>query len=177
MNIVGLDTSTKTGFVVLSDDPTFFFSTELEAKNLKGFERLVWFRKAVNKLLDTYNPVAVVIENYGFANAFTLVPLVEIGTIVRMVVHDRGIPLIEIPPTTLKKIITGKGVAKKEVMLLEVFKRWGFTAATNNVADAYSLAKIGQYLCGLEKFNKAEIAGLEKIESVKKFREKKLLAA
>ena len=46
-----------------------------------------------------------------------------------------------IPPNTLKKFITGKGNAKKELMLLKVYKRWGVEFNDNNMADAYSLAK------------------------------------
>ena len=54
--------------------------------------------------------------------------------------------------------------------MLEVYKRWGFEAATNNIADAYGLAKVGQYLVGLEPFNKAVSASMEKIASVVEFR-------
>jgi len=44
-------------------------------------------------------------------------------------------------PTTLKKFITGKGNAKKELMLLKVYKKWGKEFDNNNICDAYSLAE------------------------------------
>jgi crossover junction endodeoxyribonuclease RuvC len=165
-NIVGIDCSTKTGFCVLNDKPDFFFSTELENKNLKGLDRVVWFGEAVGKLLKTYQPQLVIIEEYGFANAHTLVPLVEIGTIIRLACRERSIDMAFIPPTSLKSFITGKGNAPKELMMMEIYKRWKFEATTNNVADAYALAKVGQAIFGYEKITKDATMKLKKIASV-----------
>ena len=166
MYILGLDTSTKTGAVVLSDDPKFIFEAEYEAKKLKGFERLAWFRETITKLLKTYPPTVVVIENYGFANAFTLVTLVEVGTVVRMALYDAKVPIVEIPPTTLKVYVTGKGVAPKEVMMRDIYKRWGFEAKTNNIADAFALAKLGLHLHGFETVTKAVAEKLANVDSI-----------
>ena len=52
-----------------------------------------------------------------------------------------------IPPTTLKKFITGKGNTKKELMLLKVYKRWGVEFTDNNMADAFSLARMALDTC------------------------------
>lgn len=164
--IMGIDSSTKSGIVCLSEDPKFFFSTELENKKLKGLERVVWFGEAVGKLLNTYKPDLVVIENYGFANSHTLVPLVEIGTSIRLACYQRNVPMVFIPPTSLKAAIANAGNAKKEMMLMEIYKRWGFEAATNNIADAYGLAKVGQMMHGVEKITKDVATKLKKIESV-----------
>jgi crossover junction endodeoxyribonuclease RuvC len=45
--------------------------------------------------------------------------------------------------TELKKFVCGKGTANKEQVMLQVFKRWGYEAATNNMADGYGLACMG----------------------------------
>lgn len=166
ITVMGIDASTRSGVVCLSDDPKFYFSTELENKKLKGLDRVVWFKDSVGKLLDTYKPILAVIEDYGYANSFTLVPLVEIGTVVRLACRERNINMVFIPPTSLKSAIANSGSAKKELMLMEIYKRWGFEAATNNIADAYGLAKIGQMLYGLEKITKESSTRLSKIESV-----------
>ena len=165
MNIIGLDLSTKSGVVVLSDDPAFFFSTELENKKLKGLDRVVWFGESVGRLLNTYKPDVAIIEDYGYANAFTLVPLVEIGTAVRLACRDRGIPMVFIPPTSLKGTL-GSGKLTKDMVMLEVYKKWNFSAATNNIADAYVLAKVGQMMHRLEKTTKEVSTKLQKITSV-----------
>lgn len=50
-------------------------------------------------------------------------------------------PLL-IPPMTLKKYATGKGTAKKQEMLMQIFKRWGVEFNDDNAADAYALARL-----------------------------------
>lgn len=171
MNIISFDVSTKTGCVCLSDDPKFYFSTELENKKLKGLDRVVWFKEAAGKLLDTYKPVVAVIEGYGYSNAFTLVPLVEIGTAVRLACKERNIDIILIPPTSLKRTL-GSGTFTKDMILLEVYKKWGFSAATNNIADAYCLARAGKAILGLDKVTKDVSSTLAKIESVSEYMKK-----
>lgn len=172
MNIMGLDLSTKSGIIVLSDDPAFYFSTELENKKLKGLDRVVWFKEAAGKLLDTYKPTLAVIENYGFGNSFTLVTLVELGTAVRLACKERNIDMVFIPPTSLKSFIgdgDGKGKITKDMIMLEVYKRWGFDPTTNNIADAYGLSRIGKAILGLDKITKASATKLSKIESVHQY--------
>jgi len=47
-----------------------------------------------------------------------------------------------IAPGTLKKFVTGVGNCKKELILLKVFKKCGVEFDNNNLADAYSLARM-----------------------------------
>ena len=168
-----LDLSTFTGVVALSNDPPVNFSDELTAPTgCKGFARLAWFRKSVLKLLATYPPSLVVLEGYAFSGKFTNSFQYEIGSVIRMALHDAGIRWVDIPPTTLKSAICSSGgKATKEQMMLSVYKRWGFDPTTNNIADAYGLAKIGQYILGCDVgFNKAQAAAVDKVVSVKEFR-------
>lgn len=53
-----------------------------------------------------------------------------------------------VPPTTLKKFVTGKGNAEKSLMIREVYKRWGFDAADDNQADAVGLLQVGRAVIG-----------------------------
>jgi hypothetical protein len=50
-------------------------------------------------------------------------------------------PLL-VPPMTLKKFISGKGNAKKDEIMLQIYKRYGVEINENNAADAYGLARI-----------------------------------
>jgi Holliday junction resolvasome RuvABC endonuclease subunit len=43
---------------------------------------------------------------------------------------------------TLKKYAAGKGNAKKQEMLLQIYKRWGLEFNDDNAADAYSLGRL-----------------------------------
>lgn len=49
---------------------------------------------------------------------------------------------LQIPPMTLKKYAAGKGNAKKQEMLMQIFKRWGIEFNDDNAADSYALARL-----------------------------------
>jgi crossover junction endodeoxyribonuclease RuvC len=51
-----------------------------------------------------------------------------------------GREFITVPPTTLKKFVCDTGKAKKELILKEVFRRWGVDTDNDNQADAAALA-------------------------------------
>jgi hypothetical protein len=56
-----------------------------------------------------------------------------------------GYPAI-VPPTSLKKYVTGTGRADKARMLLAVYKKWGAEFTDHNEADAYGLARLAHHL-------------------------------
>jgi hypothetical protein len=55
---------------------------------------------------------------------------------------DRMRVPLQIPPMTLKKYAAGKGNAKKQEMLMQIFKRWGIEFNDDNAADSYALARL-----------------------------------
>lgn len=86
----------------------------------------------------------VVMEGYANGAKFGRELAGELGGVVKLVVLDtiKQTPLI-VPPTSLKKFVTGKGNAKKNEMLLGVYKQWGVEFSDDNQADAYALEKFG----------------------------------
>ena len=64
---------------------------------------------------------------------------------------------------TLKKYATGKGTAKKQEMLLQIYKRWGVEFNDDNAADAYALAR----LAGGHAIDKIEQEVLDKMNDIK----------
>jgi crossover junction endodeoxyribonuclease RuvC len=60
-----------------------------------------------------------------------------------------GVPLLVVPPATLKTYATGKGNASKDAVLAAVVKRYSSWDVTgNDVADAVVLMAIGARLLG-----------------------------
>lgn len=135
-----------------------------------GMRRLIWLRdRAVNLARygsedgtvpadptgEPYNhrlKTLVLIEGYAFgAKGSAGISLGELGGIIRLSLYESAIPYIEIPPTQLKKFITGKGGAVKDIVLKEVFKRYGFDTDDNNVADAYSLMQLGRAITNTQE--------------------------
>jgi hypothetical protein len=45
-------------------------------------------------------------------------------------------------PSAIKKFITGRGNCKKELVLKEVYRKFGFDTTINDIADAFALAKL-----------------------------------
>jgi crossover junction endodeoxyribonuclease RuvC len=90
----------------------------------------------------------------------------EFGGLVRaeLFMNYGPLPFVEVPPATLKKFVTGKGNAPKDLMRVEAYKRWGVEFKTNDEVDAYSLARMGACLLGWDKpATKAQREAVEKV--------------
>lgn len=113
-------------------------------KKIKGAERLHWLDKTIRGILEPYSyiPTLVAIEGYAFGSFSGRERLGEWGGVLRLMLFRIGLPFVEIPPSTLKKYVTGKGNSKKNQMLLSVFKKWGITCEDDNQSDAYGLAQL-----------------------------------
>lgn len=149
MRIMGLDPSSKTGFVVLCDDgDVAVVGTLSHPPEPDRFNRYMHYAREVSELVDAYGVDLVVIEGYSFAGKFNNAFQYELGASLRYRMHWDEIPYVEVPPTSLKKFVTGKGNAKKDLMLLGVYKMWDFDTESDNEADAYGLAQFGRAIIG-----------------------------
>jgi Holliday junction resolvasome RuvABC endonuclease subunit len=83
------------------------------------------------KLGELAGLVKLTIWDYFDGNLYSVIPYEE---------HLRT-PL-QIPPMTLKKYAAGKGNAKKQEMLMQIYKRWGVEFNDDNAADSYALARL-----------------------------------
>ena len=117
----------------------------IELPNQRGFLRLQLIALEVERTLLVWQPHVVVVEGYAYCrNISSFVVLVEVGTMIRSVLHKLKLPWYEVSPTTLKKWITGRGNATKDQMALAVVRRWNFTSPSDDIVDAFSLAQMGQ---------------------------------
>ena len=66
----------------------------------------------------------------------------------RAMLADYNIPFIVVFPTTLKKFITGKGNADKEVLMMMVYRDYKEQILDNNLVDGFALSLIGAALLG-----------------------------
>ena len=79
--------------------------------------------------------------SFGSNGAFVL----QMGALhfyLRIFLYKNGVNYGIKAPGTIKKFVTGDGRAKKDLMLLKVYKKWGVEFDDDNLADAYSLARI-----------------------------------
>jgi hypothetical protein len=88
----------------------------------------------------------VCIEDYGPINRMSgkIAQRAEmIGIIKHHVLRVLQVPLITVPPTSLKQFATGNGGSKKEAMLNQA-NALGYYPDTNDEADAFFCAKLGE---------------------------------
>lgn len=105
----------------------------------------------VASVIETHDPGIIVIEGYGqggHKNVSAFVKQVDVGAIVRLILWGNDKQWQEVPPTSLKQFVTGKGklppgAKGKKEMIRHVSERWGFQTKNHNIADAYGLARWG----------------------------------
>ncbi|MGK7312551.1 MAG: crossover junction endodeoxyribonuclease RuvC [Candidatus Longimicrobiales bacterium M2_2A_002] len=113
----------------------------------RGTARLAWIRDAVLERVEAAE--LVVLEGYAYARGNRAHQIGELGGVIRLALHDRGVPYVEIPPSTLKKLATGKGNAGKERVLVEAVKRLRYAGSDNNEADALWLHQLALHALDL----------------------------
>lgn len=126
---------------------------------IAGVQRLSYLMVFVKDFIDhlpttkTEKVEMIALEGYSNFETFGREASGETGAAIKLALvgwyglHDPlAYPTI-VPPTSLKKFVTGKGNAKKDQMPLSVFKRWGFEDGDTNIVEAYGLAQVARAVC------------------------------
>ena len=152
--IIGLDISlSNSGIVKLdTENNTISKFTIKTHPNPNRMARLEKFWKIFLEIIDDYcfgdkvlaNKVLFSLEDYSYAirNSRSLISLAEQGGLIRFHFHKIGANLQLYAPAEVKKFATGKGNAKKELMIKAVYKKWGFDTNDQNLADGYVVARL-----------------------------------
>jgi crossover junction endodeoxyribonuclease RuvC len=152
--VLGVDPATHIGLALASSENEEDRGKAIELDQT-GFQRLQSIATEVERTIKVWEPDFAVIEGYAFCrNIDSFIRIVEVGTAIKQVLFNLKIPWVEVPPTTLKKWVTGKGHAKKEQMAESAKERWLFVSKNSDIIDAYGLAKMGLEfgLAGLQEF-------------------------
>jgi Holliday junction resolvasome RuvABC endonuclease subunit len=151
---IGIDQSySGFGITLLDVDELANYRTIVFKAEELHIDRLVWIQEKLTEILEgvhnfnTPKSITVAMEGYAFGTTMAHM-LGELGAIVKLVCYNEldgfegKYPYI-IPPTTLKKYITGKGTGvQKNQILLNVYKKWGVEFTDDNAADSYALAML-----------------------------------
>lgn len=142
MIAMGIDPSTKCG-VAVCDEDKILFTAEIEFPKLIGFERISAIVDRILMIKEKWKPEVVVIEEMFVGHASSAITIIQIGTVIRWFLWQDNVNYRNVHPGALKKFATGKGNAKKDQIMMAVYKKWGFESSTDNIADAVVLAKMG----------------------------------
>ena len=157
MIAVGLDLSLACTGLVAVDENGCVQSFAIKTKPQEQVQRLIKIRTEIVQTLEDIRPDIIVIEDYAFMANGQITKLAELGGVVKTSLFSCDYKFITVAPSRVKKFACAKGNAKKDQVRLEVYKRWGFEAPTNDEVDAYALARIGLAVLGLDdKLTKAQ---------------------
>jgi Holliday junction resolvasome RuvABC endonuclease subunit len=178
---IGIDQS-LTGFALtaLNVDAPDQYQTWVYKSDKRGVARLADIRWWLMNKFDVVAKVGdieeIAMEGTVLASQSALV-LGELAATVKLACWDyfdsnvsryypypdhMRVPL-QIPPMTLKKYAAGKGNAKKQEMLMQIFKRWGIEFNDDNAADSYALARLASGAA----LGAIEIAIVEQVKDLK----------
>lgn len=142
---VGLDLSlTATGLIVLDNKKKIIEQKIISTSSKNSCE------SRINEIIENISFISNIVSLGGFnieglsfaSSGHSILELAGLHYSVRHFFYKNNISFNIVPPTSLKKFVSGKGNVKKEVMLKEVYKRWNVDFNDNNLADAYGLARM-----------------------------------
>jgi crossover junction endodeoxyribonuclease RuvC len=148
MLTIGIDLSlAKTGCVKIKNNEVVYkkLITSKPPKQKSPeveLERLMKIRDSI----DITDVDLAVIEGMAYMATKTtaIMQLAGLNYMVREFLYLNNIKFVIVPPTSLKKFITGKGNCAKDLMLLETYKRYKVSFEDDNICDAFGLATIGE---------------------------------
>jgi Holliday junction resolvasome RuvABC endonuclease subunit len=110
--VLGVDASlTSTGYCFRDSHKLIKGTVKTDA--LRGPHRLYYVQQRIVKLVDDLQPDLVVLEDYamGIGKGGMSFSIGELGGVLRLLFWERGIDVMLVSPTALKKAITGRGNA------------------------------------------------------------------
>lgn len=150
MNLLALDLSLSTiGVADNYGGPPVCYSLEVP-KKVRGVPRLRWIRERVlEQACSGHRADVVLIEGYSYGSPNRAHHVGELGGVIRVALSDEGVSWREVPPAVVKKLATGKGNAKKDVVLAEAIRRLGYEGSSGDESDALWLLHVGLIHYGL----------------------------
>lgn len=151
---VGLDFSlSATGWYVI-DAKGWRGGVISPPDKMVGVQRLDFLDRSLRATLASEltsgENVAVCIEDcFVSSNGKVTIALAQWQGLARTTLWRAGLGFFVASPITLKQFVTGDTNAKKEHVMLSLFKTWGKEIRDNNEADACGLALIAQAKSGV----------------------------
>ena len=141
-SFAGLDLSlTETGLVILDKNFKILQQIVVTTNPSVNIEcRISEIKESIWKFFNKESIIYVEGLSFG-SRGGKMLELAGLHYYIRTHLYLAGFDYKPVPPTVVKKFITGKGNCKKELMLLKVYKKFGIEFENNNLCDAYSLAR------------------------------------
>ena len=157
---VGIDPSfTNTGFVALDEEHKVLVSEVLHAHCPKDWRvrtnEIIKLQHGLADLLSRARPTCVVMEGQAYGTVFLTYAFGELGFAYHYVLLPYNTYIV--PPTTIKKFISGSGRASKEEVAAAVEREVGLTFSNSHLSDACACAIAASVLSGHSQLGHPEV--------------------
>ena len=129
----GIDASlTSTGFCLKTGNEIKTDTIKTKPDKFKNdLDRLKYIAAEIMKRIPR-DTAMVCLEDvfvaFSAAQVNSSISLSRLATTVRLSLYDSGLPFLVVAPTSLKKFVLGKGTGEKDLILMEVYKKYGISA-------------------------------------------------
>jgi len=173
---IGIDPSlVRTGFASYSSNGEITCKALTAPKGYRGAERLTYLYGELQNCLDHFaDPITrIAIEGYSYMSVGRIAQLGELGGVFRMLIYKYDPNFLEIPPTQLKKFMTGKGQWPKDLGKLKMIeaankllKDTQLTSKQSDEADAVALAYLAHATtCSLLNLSRSQMSLIQELRN------------
>jgi len=151
--ILSIDQSiTSTGYAIIEGEKLITSGT-LQPKHLKTtVEKIIYITNHLESLVNNDSISYIAREGFSFGSKNRAFVLGGLGYAIDCLFHkEYKNRYYIIPPSIVKKFITGSGNAKKDQMMLQTYKKYQMEFKNNDECDAFS---IGMFLHNFLIWNK-----------------------
>lgn len=153
MRVMGVDPSlTATGLAMIEETNDLFkiypyiaASRTIKTKADEPLgDRLEAIYSTVSRWIEQWDPDHVAIEGYAMNSKFQRETMGEVGGVIRLALHHKGLDWVEYQVKSWRKIALGDGNDKTEVRL-RAFQVWGWEIKDHNQLEA-ALVGVAHYM-------------------------------
>lgn len=168
---VGVDQALrKIGVSVVRGDSVELLQLIIPPKDLRDVLRLQYLEEALCHALEPF-PIAdgTAMEGQSYGSTGQLDQLGQIAGIVKLCLLKRyDCPPLVVPPSTLKKFVTGNGQASKSAMMRATKIYWDLETDNDDLCDAHGLARIAQEFFAPTTRYRHQVEAVESLRRKKK---------
>ena len=144
MSILGFDASLRSSGYCYRGEGDQVMAGTIQPKKIRGMDRLDFIQGTFNELI--YYKELVVYEDYSMGSKVGRVfSIGELGGVLKLSCYREKVPVLMVPPSSLKMFITGKGMADKETIRACIQEQHLLDFEQDDEADAFVLMLMGEY--------------------------------
>lgn len=113
-------------------------------KTKDTMEKIYFVKDNLRIMIKHFKPKKIYIEDLSLGSRGRgMFSLAKLHGVILYIIDRMGIPRVMLPPTTVKKEITGRGNAKKSLVLKALYKRFSLDIDNEDEADAAAVLLTG----------------------------------